>query len=379
MTPFDTWLKTQGFAAGDLSEHQRGVLQALYCRRYVDGAASDIQAPYPKEHAARLRKPGDFEPKTFRRTTDGKLYGRIPVPKDVAVIWAKLKGHSGKADMPLAQSLRFPVANWTAAKARKWLDDHNVRYVRFEAATGKKTKAAGTKAKRLTAAAKKQAQTRTRKMVEADQGDLEIITTADAVSIMAADGDGEEKLPRFEMTAYTGVAMDLGGWLWPVVIDLKGVKVSKRSRPVLLDHNRKDIVGHTDQLTVGPDKIKAAGPISGTGDAAKEVVSTAKNDFPWRASVGVRADEMAFIEAGQSQKANGQDFNGPVYIARKSTLGEISFVTLGADDATEAKIAARRAEAASAGGRVEAHAGRCVAWRTGGRRRHEAQEKGRHK
>ncbi len=37
-------------------------------------------------------------------------------------------------------------------------------------------------------------------------------------------------------------------------------------------------------------------------------------------------------------KANGREFTGPVYIARKSTLGEVIFVTLGADAETEARV-----------------------------------------
>jgi len=71
-----------------------------------------------------------------------------------------------------------------------------------------------------------------------------------------------------------------------------------------------------------------------------EVVSTAANGFPWRVSVGARPEKMVFVEAGMNASANGQMFKGPVYIARKATLGEVSFVSLAADDRTSAKVAA---------------------------------------
>ena len=80
--------------------------------------------------------------------------------------------------------------------------------------------------------------------------------------------------------------------------------------------------------------------ISGVGATAQEVIATSENGFPWQASLGASADKVVFIPEGKTAKANGREFKGPVYIARKSTLGEVSFVALGADDDTEARVAA---------------------------------------
>ena len=41
---------------------------------------------------------------------------------------------------------------------------------------------------------------------------------------------------------------------------------------------------------------------------------------------------------------NGRAFDGPLYVARRITLGEISFVDLGADTNTTARIAAQQQE-----------------------------------
>jgi hypothetical protein len=157
----------------------------------------------------------------------------------------------------------------------------------------------------------------------------------------AQDGeDGKPKLRRFTMTAYTGGAMVLGGWRYPVVVDLAGLKVTKKSRPILKDHNQGQIVGHTDEIKVTDQALEVAGVISGAGATAQEVVTTSENGFPWQASLGATADKVVFITEGKTAKANGRDFVGPVYIARKATLGEVSFVALGADDDTSARVAA---------------------------------------
>ena len=102
--------------------------------------------PYPNEHSARLREPGDFKEKPdwakaggkFRRVSDGKIYGKIKVPETADVIWGQLKNQSGKSATP--QAIRFPIKNWTAKKAKKWLKDNRVKYIKFEPASAKKDK-----------------------------------------------------------------------------------------------------------------------------------------------------------------------------------------------------------------------------------------------
>ncbi len=118
------------------------------------------------------------------------------------------------------------------------------------------------------------------------------------------------------------------------------MRVTRKSRPILKDHDRGSIVGHTDDITINDKSLVVAGVISGVGTTAQEVIATSENGFPWQASLGASADKVVFIPEGKTAKANGRDHKGPVYIARKSTLGEVSFVALGADDNTEARVAA---------------------------------------
>jgi len=81
--------------------------------------------------------------------------------------------------------------------------------------------------------------------------------------------------------------------------------------------------------------------ISRDTSAAKEVVASSRNGFPWQASVGASVEEFEFIKDNQKATVNGQELTGPVNVVRKATLGEISFVDLGADGRTSASIAAQ--------------------------------------
>ncbi|HMN41173.1 MAG TPA: hypothetical protein PKE29_10035 [Phycisphaerales bacterium] len=164
--------------------------------------------------------------------------------------------------------------------------------------------------------------------------------------IEAAPPTGESNaasLRRFSMVAYTGGPMVIAGWPHPVVVDLAGMQVAGgglKSRPILKDHNRSLIVGHTDAVKVEGSQLLVSGVISGAGPVAREIVDSSRNGFPWQASLGAIAGQMEYVPKGKKASANGREFEGPVLIARKSTLGEVSFVALGADDNTSAAVAA---------------------------------------
>lgn len=161
--------------------------------------------------------------------------------------------------------------------------------------------------------------------------------------IKAADDDGEAKPKRFSMTAYTGGPMQVSSYGPPVVIDLSGLK-AKAPIPILRDHDLSRIVGHADEITIGDSSVKLAGVISGAGPHAVEVQAAAANGFPWKASVGVRPDKMEFVGEGAKTQVNGKTFTGPLNVARKSTMGEVSFVAIGADRKATAKVAASAAQ-----------------------------------
>jgi hypothetical protein len=165
--------------------------------------------------------------------------------------------------------------------------------------------------------------------------------------ILAEDGGGDVDaagkpvLKKFAMTAYTGVPMRLAGFQWPVIVDLAGLSPPRDSGPILKGHDPESIVGHWTKAEASSQRIKLAGVMSGVGDAAKEVMQTAANGFPWQASIGASSNRMEFVDRGEEVNVNGRNWQGPLYVSRQTVLGEVSFVPIGADNATSALVAAR--------------------------------------
>ena len=130
-------------------------------------------------------------------------------------------------------------------------------------------------------------------------------------------------------------------WRYPVIIDLAGLSIPSQARPIRFGHDPLSGVGHTDAIRVEGGQLIATGIVSRDTPAAREVVVSSKNGFPWQASVGAGVDEFEFVKEGQKVTVNGTQYSGPVNVVRKSSLGEISFVDLGADGATSASVAAQ--------------------------------------
>jgi len=93
------------------------------------GDMESPQDPYPNEHSARVREPGDFQAKSFRRKN---------IETGIDIIIGRLKGESTMT----TQAYRFSVEKFTVAQAKKWLKDHKIKYIKFEPAT-KKEKSLG--------------------------------------------------------------------------------------------------------------------------------------------------------------------------------------------------------------------------------------------
>ncbi|MCA9253806.1 MAG: hypothetical protein KDA54_21980 [Phycisphaerales bacterium] len=172
---------------------------------------------------------------------------------------------------------------------------------------------------------------------------LDLICACDAITLEAVAIDGEtESIPRFTMVAYTGEPMRIEGWRFPVVVDLEGMSIPSQRRPVRFGHSMYAGVGHTERIAVDGGKLIAEGIVSRDTQAAREVVTSGKRGFPWQASIGAQVAQADFVRSGKSATVNAKTFDGPLYVARRTVLGEISFVDLGADGNTSASIAAQQ-------------------------------------
>lgn len=174
----------------------------------------------------------------------------------------------------------------------------------------------------------------------APQPQLDLTATAVIDLGGAADGSAGGALPKFRMIAYTGGPMRVAGWRYPVVLDLAGLAIPSQSRPIRFGHDPLSGVGHTDAIRIEGGQLVATGVVSRDTPAAREVVVSSKNGFPWQASVGAGVEEFEFVKESQQVTVNGRQYAGPLNVVRKASLGEISFVDLGADGATSASVAA---------------------------------------
>lgn len=171
---------------------------------------------------------------------------------------------------------------------------------------------------------------------------LQFAATASLELVAAEGSDPARALPRFRMVAYTGAPMRVSGWRHPVVLDLAGLAIPSQARPIRFGHDPLSGIGHSDAIRIEEGQLVATGIVSRDTPAAREVVTSAKNGFPWQASVGASVDEFEFVKDGQTVLVNGRQQSGPLNVVRKATLGEISFVDLGADGRTSASVTANR-------------------------------------
>ena len=84
--------------------------------------------PFPNEHSGRVKDPNLFVPASFRRKkiTDG-----------VSIVIGKLK--TDPTGSTVVQTYRFDKKKFTTEQARKWLKDHKIDTISFEAAKNEVT------------------------------------------------------------------------------------------------------------------------------------------------------------------------------------------------------------------------------------------------
>lgn len=66
-------------------------------------------------------------------------------------------------------------------------------------------------------------------------------------------------------------------------MDLAGLNIPSQSRPIRFGHDATAGLGHTDSIAVAEGKLVAAGVVSRDTAAAREIVASARNGFPWQA------------------------------------------------------------------------------------------------
>ena len=185
---------------------------------------------------------------------------------------------------------------------------------------------------------------------------LEISGTLEIEAEGSAKGSKGQDLPSFELIANTGKPMDLNGFFDPVIMDLVGAKYDKSVTPVIGDHDTSRRIGHTiEQKVVAAGKtvnfngkrlegpiIVARGVVSSKMGIATGFVEDARAGFPFQVSVGATILEAYYLEEGEKATVNSRSVKGPLIVATKTAIRELTITVLGADNDTAATLAAKR-------------------------------------
>jgi len=155
-------------------------------------------------------------------------------------------------------------------------------------------------------------------------------------ALFKKDEEKDDGLMKFTVMGYTGGVMESG--YGSVAIDLEGMKFRNDVTPMFQHHDSTRIVGHADKKTITPHGLELNGVISGTGEAAQEVISTSANGFPWQASVGVSILSHKLVAEKEEYEVNGQTMKGPGVVLCQTEVFETSFVPLGRDKNTSSAL-----------------------------------------
>ena len=161
--------------------------------------------------------------------------------------------------------------------------------------------------------------------------------------------DASAKVPTITIDPlYAGGPVQPEGAPVPIVAEVSGIRTNRDQVPILQDHNPDLLVGH-GVPTITNGEIRFAGLVSAVGQAAKEVLGANANGFKWQASIGlnrVPGEDQPYriIHAGETIRANGQTFQGPLIYWPTSLLVHAALTGQGADPETHVTIAAKAAK-----------------------------------
>lgn len=173
---------------------------------------------------------------------------------------------------------------------------------------------------------------------ELQESDFRLEASPIDIDFAAAEGK-EDDAKKFNCLAYTGGVMTPAWPGYPIVLNLAGMKQSGNLLAVLRDHDTRQPIGQ-GQLQINDNNVRVTGTLCGPEGNVGPVVQAAQRGFVWGASLGGSLGEVKYIAEGESVQVNGKTFKGPVYVAGKSNISEVSFLAIAADNRTQVKIAA---------------------------------------
>jgi len=189
------------------------------------------------------------------------------------------------------------------------------------------------------------------KMIQAGESETSgLLSLSGTLAIQAASEGDQKKGPRrFSMNAYGGGELVVGNYPLPIVVALDGMTARSKQTPIYFGHHDgsdgSKLVGHADQQDKSTGRLILNGVVSAANQCAREVVEAADNGYEWQTSIGALPirKHLQEVPAGKTVTVNGQQFTGPIFVARKSELRHVAILPEGADKNTSVSIAASAA------------------------------------
>jgi hypothetical protein len=153
---------------------------------------------------------------------------------------------------------------------------------------------------------------------------------------------GEDKLPSFRINAYNGDALQVNGFKYPVVIELKSAKFEDLEQTYInRHHDQTRELGHTTARHIDAEGIFVEGVFSHDNRDTQEIVEASRRGKQFKASIEASFPPATFYKRGRSVSVNDRRISGPVYVARNAVITGVAILTRAADMSSEVKIAAK--------------------------------------
>ena len=143
-------------------------------------------------------------------------------------------------------------------------------------------------------------------------------------------------LTKLSFAGYSGQPVNLYdyGVKHPMIYSLSGITY-KNSVPILYEH--WEPIGHSTTISKTDTNLSGEGVTSFPSSTTDTVVQAIKNGFPFEASMGLRIpnqEDITFLEKGQKRVVNNREVTGPMYVAERSVLKEMTVTMSGRDSNT---------------------------------------------
>jgi hypothetical protein len=142
---------------------------------------------------------------------------------------------------------------------------------------------------------------------------------------------------ELSFVGYSGAPVDLSdyGLDAPMIYNIAGITY-KQSVPILYEHWTP--IGHTTSITNNEDSLQGKGVASYPSEARETVLVALENGFPFEGSMGLRIsneEDITYLKAGEKRTINNRAVVGPMYVAERSVLKEMTVTMSGRDSDTQ--------------------------------------------